>query len=407
MNHEYIVLLRRLTNKFPRIERKEIEPLNDKMNHYVKEIEKQILNDANIGKRFLYANYAELEIEFHRTDTRIQNHLKELYSKGLDNSNSKSYSNIYDFGNCIMETIMLLDKLKQTYFDDQSTIIRSKLKSKISTQKYIEKTKRLPERILKQVTSMINSVLHLYDEEIEIAKYNSKGLAKYYEVKKEGNLNLFKESNSYELLMDIPDFHREGLRADDYEKNKETIRLIIASNFPNEGQLGGKMDLVDFVYSGGINFLKREHETKLIEFIFYVKLLAEIETRISTISKPPPKEKLSYAKLFRNPDHADEIKEILKIRGYLDSKNEWIGLTDGNASDIVVVYRVLIPLLNPNIKIKHTTLAKIFYKEFGKKVGTEKDPDKYISVRSLTHEPTNHKLKEFHDVFSNILPTEK
>ncbi len=128
-------------------------------------------------------------------------------------------------------------------------------------------------------------------------------------------------------------------------------------------------------------------------------LLASGNTITETAKKPPEKKELTFKDLFNDPENAQKIKDILEQNHYT-TKGKWqpnkqvYNEHSEMKTELLAVYYVLKE--KEVLKVgKTTTQAKIFYKEFGLKVG------EYISDRQLRERP-NKDINKFENLFKRI-----
>lgn len=141
---------------------------------------------------------------------------------------------------------------------------------------------------------------------------------------------------------------------------------------------------------------------KIVDFMGRFRWLVELLNIVEDESYNSNAEKsrrrrlkpLSYKELFRNPDHAKKVKEILETeeitKGYLYVKNPD---RSNNDSELLAAFYVLRPLF----VYHHKTPAAIsFYDEFGVKP---------LTNRMMSIEPFNNDRERFNKLFSDLLKT--
>ena len=110
--------------------------------------------------------------------------------------------------------------------------------------------------------------------------------------------------------------------------------------------------------------------------------------------KDKPKEKPTFKSLFRDPDNAKKVKDILKIKGYLNENYNWIGL-NGNKTELLAAYYSLREKgILQSGKINPQALS--FYNYFGLKI------PEYMDKRNFTTSPASEYIEEFDVIFSSI-----
>lgn len=82
MNHPFIVKVRKLCNDIKKVTDRDIEELDQLRCELSSEIEKNILNNSEIGFRQLTSNLSELQNEILYTDSKVMFRIKELQSEG-------------------------------------------------------------------------------------------------------------------------------------------------------------------------------------------------------------------------------------------------------------------------------------------------------------------------------------
>lgn len=109
--------------------------------------------------------------------------------------------------------------------------------------------------------------------------------------------------------------------------------------------------------------------------------------------------KRTFISLFKDKGIANEVKAIFETNGFT-KENKWIGVS-GNKTELLAAFYVLNSILNAG---KVTPKAKVFYNEFGLKVGKNNLKNgEYITERSFRTEPFNQDREEFERLFSDIL----
>ena len=135
----------------------------------------------------------------------------------------------------------------------------------------------------------------------------------------------------------------------------------------------------------------------------YLDLTIQAKQEINPEPVKPKKDnpnKLTFKDLFKDPENAKKVKEILEKNHYT-LNGKWAANKDlythqtENKTELLVAYYTL---KNKGIlkQGKATPQAKIFYNEFGLKVG------EYISDRSLRNEPPPYQQKIFEKLFYSI-----
>lgn len=117
--------------------------------------------------------------------------------------------------------------------------------------------------------------------------------------------------------------------------------------------------------------------------IYYLKQLKKLLFE----SKSSQTEKMNFAGLFFNPASALRLKQTLKLKGFTNEKNLWIGRS-GSPTELLALYCALLE----HEKIRNvgaTPGGRIFYEEFGKEVGKD------IDERSLRNPPNKKDSEEF------------
>lgn len=125
----------------------------------------------------------------------------------------------------------------------------------------------------------------------------------------------------------------------------------------------------------------------------------EIEIQKKLRVEITPDSKSNFRKLFRDPCNADKFVQRLKVNGFIDEKEEWIGLS-GNLTELLAAYHVI---LESQMKILKTgqklTQKKVFYTRFGLPYGK----NQYISEVAMRIRPSQEDIDEFKRVFSDFL----
>jgi len=124
----------------------------------------------------------------------------------------------------------------------------------------------------------------------------------------------------------------------------------------------------------------------------------EIEIQKKLRVEITPDSKSKFRNLFRDPCNADKFVKRLKVNGFIDEKEEWIGLS-GNLTELLAAYTVIhdfpLAILKPG---KTLTQVKTFYDRFGLTYGK----DQYISVGSLRINPVPEDIQEFKRILSDF-----
>jgi len=110
---------------------------------------------------------------------------------------------------------------------------------------------------------------------------------------------------------------------------------------------------------------------------------------------------LNFKELFK-PEYqqkTDELKKILKTKGYIDEKYKWVGLAK-ETKELAILYHVLNDKEDILVSGKFEPQIKTFYKEFGLKVTEKKENESYCTVRNLKDYNTN---SETYLSFNSIL----
>ena len=172
-----------------------------------------------------------------------------------------------------------------------------------------------------------------------------------------------------------------------------TMIKLIDERMQNKSTEKNKLDV----------FSKRIIETKpelKDEYKYIIAQLKDEYLKLKSLKelikadKTPPKEKLKFIELFRDPDNAKKVIDILKTKGYLNEDYNWIGL-NGNKTELLAAYYSLREKgILQSAKISPQALS--FYNYFGLKI------PEYMDKRNFTTTPSSEYIKEFDVIFSSI-----
>lgn len=125
----------------------------------------------------------------------------------------------------------------------------------------------------------------------------------------------------------------------------------------------------------------------------------EIEIQKKLRVEITPDSKSKFRNLFRDPCNADKFVNRLKVNGFIDQKEVWIGLS-GNLTELLAAYHTI--LESPMIILKtgpKLTQKKTFYTRFGLPYGE----NQYISEVAMRIRPSQEDIDEFKRVLSDFL----
>jgi len=156
-----------------------------------------------------------------------------------------------------------------------------------------------------------------------------------------------------------------------------------------------------------------KYEQKYSLYPLFKEILNELNIfviKIRNCEKPctiiKVKTPLKFIELFKHPYNNEkkinELKNILKIKGYIDENNKWNGLTDIKNELATLYWLFKDEKYNIIAPGKIEPQLKTFYKEFGLIVYNEKEPKGYCSIKTISKTPGYTEIyKEFENIFSN------
>jgi hypothetical protein len=244
-----------------------------------------------------------------------------------------------------------------------------------------------------------------------------------------------RESQDKELLVNLQTFLKDKIVflqsildvfISDLELSKEQrieflLNLINKSKnrFPNDTK---KADLSDRIFCNSTFHTRLNYGPQIGEKMFYpfddkgksifIEMYSyykfEYENLIDSIKKILRKLQnpvLSFKELFRHPfdsdDKIQDLKNILKINGYLDDNYKWCGIT-GQKNELATLFYFLKNqknILQPN-KVKPSII--IFYKEFDLIIAEKKGKGIYSTIKNATVTSGNNIIyNNFNNIFVN------